>query len=187
MALCSRRVCRCAAGHTDLAGLRCCCAPSCGSRTVAVRERQRCPPQVVGFRSDRHYRWLTPDGRSSGVFAWAPTLLFPNYGRRRTRRDYRIGMAKDDPPRTFLPPEYGRDPKCNRHQFVATTDLGSKPLDLEDVPQVRRCVLGDALKTGSLAVPEVGGGPVHGLGGLFPSLRRRAERIGDNEVIPSRV
>jgi hypothetical protein len=53
-------------------------------------------------------------------------------------------MAMDDPPCAFLPPEYGRDPKRKRHQFVATTDLGSKPLDLEDVPQVRRRVLGDA-------------------------------------------
>src|SRR5207249_1701885 len=66
----------------------------------------------------------------------------------------------------------------NRHQFVATIDLGSEPLDLDDVPEIGHRVLGDALKADGLAIPVVAGGPFHGLGGLFPSLRRRTERIG---------
>src|SRR5262245_60421693 len=96
-------------------------------------------------------------------------------------------MTKDDPPRAFFPSEYGGDPKRNRHEFVATTDLGSKPLDLDDVPQVRRRVLGDAFKAGGLAVPVIGGSPFHGRGRLFPPLRRRPERISDNDIISSRV
>src|SRR5687767_1628360 len=96
-------------------------------------------------------------------------------------------MTKDDPPRAFLPPEYGGDPKRNRHRFIDPTDLGTIPLDLDDVPQVGGRVLGDALKAGGLAIPVTGGSPPHGLGGLFPPLRRRPEWISDNDVIPSRV
>lgn len=33
----------------------------------------------------------------------------------------------------------------------------------------------------------MGGGPIHGGGGIFPALRRGPERIGDNNVILSRV
>ncbi len=96
-------------------------------------------------------------------------------------------MTKDDPPPAFLSPKYGGHPKRNRRHFVATTHLGSVPLDFDDVPQVRRRVPGDALKADGLAVRVIGGGPFHGLGGLLPSLGRRPERISDNDVIPSRV
>ena len=77
-------------------------------------------------------------------------------------------MTKDDPPSAFFPPKYSGDPKRDLNQFVATTDLGSEPLDLEDVPQVSGRVLRDALKAGGLAVPVIGGSPFHGRGGLFP-------------------
>jgi hypothetical protein len=87
-------------------------------------------------------------------------------------------MTKDDPPRAFLPPKYGGDPKSNRHEFVATADLGSVPLDLDDVSQVRRRVLGDALKASGLAVPDIGGSPFHCRGGLFQPLGLAAAAAG---------
>ncbi|MER9080904.1 hypothetical protein [Mesorhizobium sp. M0895] len=59
-------------------------------------------------------------------------------------------MTKDDPPRAFLAPEYGGDSKRNRHQFVATTDLGLESLDLDDVSQVGCRILRDAVKADGL-------------------------------------
>lgn len=93
-------------------------------------------------------------------------------------------MTKDDLPRAFLPPKYSGRSKCDRNKLVAAADLGSDPLDLDDVTQVGRCVLGNTVKADNLSVSVVGSGPVHRFGSLFPSFCRRAEWIGDDDVIP---
>lgn len=45
---------------------------------------------------------------------------------------------------------------------------------------------GDSLETHGLTLPELGNGPLHGLLDLIPAPDRRADRIGEADVIPPR-
>src|SRR5712692_9590575 len=114
------------------------------------------------------------------------TYLSLQDGLRRSRRGYRIGVTMDDLPLTVFTSEDGCHPKRIWRDLIRNADLSSVPLDFDDVRQVRRRILRNALEPNGLALSELGGGALQSLLNLVPATGRRAEWVGEGDVVAPR-
>jgi len=95
-------------------------------------------------------------------------------------------VTMDDPPLTIFTSKDGRHAKRNWRHFVGAAYLHSDPLDLEDVRQIRRRIVRDALEAGGLALSQLRSRTLHGLLHLRPSAGRRTKGVGEGDVVAPR-
>src|SRR6266536_2755791 len=91
-----------------------------------------------------------------------------------------------DPPLAVLTSEYGRHAKRDWRQVVGAADLHPGSLDLDDIREVRRRILRDALEANGLALPELSNGALQGLLDLVPTAGGRPKRVGKRDIVAPR-
>jgi len=111
-------------------------------------------------------------------------LLHDGLGRPRTGD--RIGVTMDDLPLAAFTSKDGRHAKRHRHDLLDAADLSSPPLELDDVRQVRRRILRDALEADRLALSELGNRALQGRLDPIPTTGRRKKGVGEGDVVAPR-
>ena len=96
-------------------------------------------------------------------------------------------MAMHDLPGAVFTTEDSRDPYRHRGHFLTSTDLGAVSLNFEHVCEVMRYVPRDLLESHDDTLAVVGCSSRERFRDLRPSASRRAEGVGESDVVLSRV